>query len=216
VAIGGSDKPFFACLLGLAFTIFSREGVFMFYFSSARRLLRHSAFSLLAVFCLSTALLFTGCSSDDDDDDFIDDHKLNQNLIGKWMDAGAGDSYTITTAELSYNSGFGGDYAGTIKYVSNFTSTAGVIIIEYDADHKPKYYAGYDPDTYEPIGDPLPLKGNFIGIYYKDFKPGVSVQMGVAYTDGGAEKATLDAAKAVFIVGNEGTYMTYYGTYLKQ
>jgi hypothetical protein len=40
--------------------------------------------------------------------------------------------------------------------------------------------------------------------------------MGGAYAEGGAEKDTLDAAKAAFTVGNEGTYMTYYGTYLKQ
>jgi hypothetical protein len=88
--------------------------------------------------------------------------------------------------------------------------------MEYDADKKPTYYIGYDPETYLPIGDPLPLKGNFIGIYYKDLKPGVSVQMGTAYVDGGAETTTLDAAKARFTMGNEGTYITWYGTYLKQ
>jgi hypothetical protein len=182
---------------------------------SLRRHLAHSVFALFTVFCLSTALLFTGCSTDPDDG-FVDDHNLNPNLIETW-ESEYSDGYTITETHLSY--GYGAnfiDYAGTIRYVSNFTSTAGVIIIEYDAEHKPTYYAGYDPETYEPIGDPLTLKGNFIGIYYKDFKPGVSVQIGVAYAEGGAEEATLDEAKTAFTVGNEGTYMTYYGTYLKQ
>jgi hypothetical protein len=180
---------------------------------SLRRHLAHSVFALFTVFCLSTGLLFTACSSDPDDG-FVDDHKLNSNLIETW-ESEYYDAYTITDTHLSY--GYGADsveYAGTIKYVSNFNSTAGVIIIEYDAEHKPTYY-----DSSENYGDPdhivLP-KGDFIGIYYKDFKPGVSVQMGVAYAEGGAEKATLDEAKNAFTMGNEGTYMTYYGIYSRQ
>ncbi|MDR0289439.1 MAG: hypothetical protein LBI06_00710 [Treponema sp.] len=187
----------------------------MVFFSSVRQFAVKSVFALVAAL---TAFSFAACQPDAGND-FVDDHKLNQSLIGTWEDEGewAGDSYAITDTHLSY--GYGDDfvsYAGAIKYTSNFTPTAGVIIIEYDADHKPEYYAGYDPDTYEPIGDPLPLKGNFIGIYYKDLKPGVSVQMGGAYTDGGAEVATLDAAIAMFTVGYADTYMSYYGTYTRQ
>jgi uncharacterized protein (DUF1330 family) len=189
----------------------------MFSLFSTKRVLVRGA--LVAMLCL-TVCLFLACPTGNGDDrssiTFGDDHKLNENLIGIW-ESEYFDGYTITATHISY--GYGADfieYAGTIKYVSNFTSTAGVIIIEYDAEHKPTYYIGYDPETYEPIGDPLPLKGNFIGIYYTDFKPGVSVQMGGAYIAGGAETATLDAAKARFTMGNEGTYMTYYGTYLKQ
>jgi hypothetical protein len=40
--------------------------------------------------------------------------------------------------------------------------------------------------------------------------------MGVAYAAGGAEKDTLDAAKMAFTMGNEGTHMSFYGTYSKQ
>jgi hypothetical protein len=193
-----------------------KQGVFMFSNKTLRpgslSRIAHSAFALFVMFCLSAAL-FTSCSTGGDSD--LGD-ELDTNLIGTWTSEYS-DGYTITEDHLSY--GYGAEYieyAGTIKYVSNFTSTAGVIIIEYDANHKPIYYAGYDPDTYEPIGDPLPLKGNFVGVYYKSLKPGESVQMGTAYGDGGAEVASLNAAIAAFTMGNEGTYMTYYGTYTKQ
>jgi len=171
------------------------------------RFFARNVFAPAVLFCLSMALLFTGCKPDDD---FIDDHKLNSKLIETWMSTY--DSYDITSTKLTYDDGFGGGYAGTIKYVSNFTETAGVIIIEYDAAHRPTYY-----DSFENYGDPahiVELKGNFIGIYYKALKPGVSVSMGVAYGDGGAEEATLDAAKKAFTMGNEGKYITTgYGDY---
>jgi hypothetical protein len=189
----------------------------MFSFSFIRRNMRwgtfaRSTFALFVVFCLSTAL-FIGCSNGGGGD--IGD-ELDSDLIGTWTSEYS-DGYTITDDYLSY--GYGEDlidYAGTIKYVSTLT-TAGVIIIEYDSEYKPIYYSGFDPETYEPIGDPLPLKGNFLGVYYKDLKPGVSVQMGTAYGDGGAEEPTLEAAIAAFTVDNEGTYITYgYGTYSKK
>jgi hypothetical protein len=195
----------------------------MFSFSSIcrkmrRRFFSHSVFTLIAVFSLSVAL-FIGCSMGGNNDPGPDpspspgpDNDLDSRLIGTW-ESEYYDSYTITDGYLSY--GYGADsieYAGIIKYVST-SGTAGVIIIEYDAEHKPTYYAGYDPVTYEPIGESLPLKGNFLGIYYKGLKSGDSVQMGGAYIDGGAEKATLNAAIDAFTIGNEGTYISYYGTY---
>jgi len=164
---------------------------------------------LFIVFCLSMTLLFTGCKMDDDE--LIDDHKLNSALIGTWADSTGGDGYTITADHLSYNSGYSNDYAGTIKYISNFSATAGVIIIEYDTDSKPLYF-----DWTQTPPTPLPLRGDFIGIYYHSLRPGISVRMGGAYEGGGAEKASLDAAIKAFTMGNEGTYMTFYGTYSKQ
>jgi hypothetical protein len=168
-------------------------------------------FALAAVFCLSAALLFSGCQPEDER--FVDDHRLNSQLIGTWTNSQYGDSYTITSTYLSY--GYGNDfisYAGAIRYVSNFSEDAGVIIIEYDDDHKAAY-SEYD-DEWNVVGT-LPLKGSFIGIYYKEFKPGVSVKMGGAYADGGAEEETLEAAKKAFTLGNEGNYMSMYGTYSK-
>ena len=167
------------------------------------------AFALAVMFCLSTAILFTGCKTDDDGDPIV---QLDAKLIGTWASI-YGDAYTITDKYLSY--GYGADsisYAGTIKYASRFTGDAGVIIIEYDADHKASYWE-YD-ENWQPTAE-LPLKGNFIGIYYKALKSGVSVSIGGAYIDGGAEEKTLDAAKKAFTMGNEGKYMASYGTYSK-
>jgi len=174
------------------------------------RFFARNVFALAIVFCLSTALLVTGCSTDDSGDPVV---QLDANLIGTWTDSLYGDGYTITSTSLSY--GYGADsisYAGTIKRASQFTGDAGVIIIEYDADHKASYWE-YD-ENWQPVKE-LPLKGNFIGIYYKDLKQGVSVSMGGAYIDGGAEEATLDAAIKAFTMGNEGKYMGSYGTYSK-
>ena len=181
---------------------------------SAQRFSVRGIFALIVVSCLFTALLFTGCKTDEDPGL---GYELDSGLIGTWTDPAAGDGYTITATYLSY--GYGADfisYAGTIRAVTTFPNSAGVIIFEYDAGHKPTYYVEYDPVTYEPIGDPLPLKGNFIGVYYKELKPGESVQMGTAYAEGGAEELTLDAAIKAFTVHKEGDYMTYYGTYQYQ
>jgi len=175
------------------------------------RFFARNVFAPAVLFCLSTALLFTGCKTDDDGDPVA---RLDANLAGTWASV-YDDAYTITDNHLTY--GYGADsisYAGAIKWASKFTSDAGVIIIEYDEDHKQAYY-----DSFENYGDPdhlVVLKGNFIGIYYKDLKPGVSVSIGGAYSDGGAEEATLDAAKEVFTMGNEGKYMGSYGTYTKK
>jgi hypothetical protein len=168
-----------------------------------RRNFARSVFALFVMFCLSSVLLFTGCGTDEDDSIDL--------LVGTWTSA-YGEKYNITSDKLAYDDGFGGGYAGAVKYVSAFSDTAGVIIIEYDADKKPTYY-----DSYENYGDPdhiVKLKGNFIGIYYKDLTPGVSIKMGGAYADGGAEEKTLDAAKKTFTTENESKYMTFYGEYV--
>jgi len=174
------------------------------------RFFARNVFAPAVLFCLSTALLFTGCKTDDDGDPVA---RLDANLAGTWESV-YGDAYTITDNHLSY--GYGADaisYAGSIKWASQFASDAGVIIIEYDADHKASYWE-YD-DDWNPTTQ-LPLKGNFIGIYYKDLMPGVSVSIGGAYSAGGAEEATLDAAIKAFTMGNEGKYMGSYGTYTKE
>jgi hypothetical protein len=177
------------------------------------RFFARKTFAFAVLFCLSAALLITGCKEDaGGSGDPVDDHKLNSNLIGTWSSP-YDDEYVITANKITYDDGgYGGGSAGTIRYVSNFTSSAGVIIIEYDADHKASYYE-YD-DSYNIIGS-LPLKGDFIGVYYKNLKPGVSVSLGGAYIYGGAEEATLDDAKKAFTAGNEGKYIMYYGEYTK-
>jgi len=186
--------------------------MFLFRHGSLRQKMAQSVFALCVLACLFAALLFTGCKTEPDEDF---SYELNENLIGIWRST-YDDAYTITATHLSY--GYGADtisYAGTIRHATAFSSTAGVIIFEYDAAHKPAYYEGYDPVTYEPIGDPLPLKGNFIAVYYQDLISGTSVKMGTAYAEGGAEEPTLSAAIQAFTVHKEGDYMGYYGTYLK-
>ena len=144
-----------------------------------------AGFLTIALF-LSAGLLFTSCKTDEDN--FVDDHQLNANLIGTWT-SGWGDGYKITADHLTYYSSVTTSSisnAGTIRYIVNFSNSAGVIIIQYDSDHKASYL-----DYTKTPPAPLPLKGDYIGVYYKDLKPGVSVQMGGAYIDGGAEEATL-------------------------
>jgi hypothetical protein len=168
-----------------------------------------AAFFLFYSLCLALLLFpVLGCPLEDDDEDY--GNGLNPGLIGTWASA-YGDKYSITGSRFTFDDGYGGGYAGTISYVTNFAANAGVIIIEYDDDNKPVYY-----DSFDNYGDPdhvLPPKGNFIGIYYKELKPGNSVQMGVAYTAGGAEEVSRENAVAAFTEGNEGTYMGSYGTY---
>jgi hypothetical protein len=181
---------------------------------SARNFFSQKALALMFMFCLSAALLITGCKEDasGSSSKFVDDHKLNSSLIEEWSSP-YGDGYVITANKITYDDGgYGSSSTGTIQYVSNFTSNAGVIIIKYDDDKKPSYWE-YD-DAWNPIEE-LPLKGDFIGIYYKNLKPGVSVSMANAYIDGGAEEATLDDAKKAFTAGNEGKYIMYYGEYTK-
>ena len=155
--------------------------------SAVRRIM----FALCLVF-IAAALLFTGCKMDDG---FVDDGKLNSNLIGTWLDIQEWgiDGYTITSNRLTYISEWF-PVAGTVRHVKNFSNSSGVIIIEYD------------PEYHNPAG-------NFIGIYFQNIHQGVSVQMGTAWTEEGAEEPTLAAAIAVFTVGNESTYISYYGTY---
>jgi len=136
-------------------------------------------------------------------------------LVGTWVSDG-GDGYTITVHnKLSYSMSDGEEaFAGTIIYISQFTDTSGVIIIKYDKGHEQKYYADYDPDPpYAGIGEPLPLKGNYLGIYYDSLEPGVSVEMASAYSPGGAEQGSAFDAIKVFTAGNKDNYIFYEPTY---
>lgn len=189
--------------------LFPEKEFSMFSFSShyVKMPRRFAARITVVLFCLF--LLFTGCSTGGDNEL---NHAFNEALIGTWG-AGNSEAYDITKEHITYN-GYGGSiaYAGTIEYVTNFSDDSGVLIIKYDADHKATYYEdGHfnDPNYI------LPPKGDYLGIYFKTLKPGVSVAMGGAFIAGGAEEATLGAAITAFTIGNEGKYMTYYGTYEK-
>jgi len=160
----------------------------------------------LCVLFLFASFLFFGCKQEPGDPEY----ELDERLIGTWTSTYS-DSYTITATYFSYDDGFGSGYAGTIRHATAFSNTAGVIIIEYDADKKPMYYdENFNPN--------IPPKGNFVGIYYDNLSPDISVQIAQAinladYT--GAETTTLDAAKVVFTLDKEGDYIIHYGTYTK-
>ena len=169
--------------------------------------------SYIAVLMLLACFLFWGCG---DAEPFVDDGELNSRLIGTWTSEYT-DGYIITANDISYD--FGGGYigyAGTIEYVSNFSKTAGVIIIKYKAGQE-QTYPIYDEDWNITGYNERP--GDYVGIYYENFKPGISVDMGTAinlidYT--GAEEKTLDEAKAAFTAGKRGDYIGLMGVYLKQ
>ena len=173
---------------------------------SFRKLRNVSTLAVLVLVCIF-AVLIIGCKIDDSD--FIDDHQLKSSLIGIWNHV-EGDGYTITETTLAYN-GYddAGSFSGTIKHVSNFSKDAGVIIIEYDELNKPVYFINEhweDPDKnhYLTCTDPShisPLKGDFVGIYFRKVKSGISAEICTAYIQGGTETETLDEAKIKFTSG---------------
>ena len=152
-----------------------------------------SFLSLCVLVCLSLGLLFSGCENDPDNGSTSG---LNTDLIGTWLETNefGTDGYAVETNRVRYISDWF-SFTGSIRHVTNFSNSAGVIIIEYDSQY-------INPDV------------NFIGIYFRNLNPGVSVQMGVAWIEEGAEEPTLNAAMAAFTSGNEGKYMSFYGTYL--
>jgi len=84
-------------------------------------------------------------------------------LKGEWayLPAGTGtlaERYVIDNSTLQYGYGNGDvtDYKGNIRFVSNYSSTSGVIIIEYIDGEQP-VYSKYN-------GNP------FFGIYYRSLK----------------------------------------------
>jgi hypothetical protein len=175
----------------------------MFSFISFRRVTRN-VFTLLVMLCLSSAL-FIGCK--DEPDPVIpntgdDQNKLNESLIGTWEDAGewGTDGYKITANKLEGTWDGDVSYSGTIEYVSNFSNTAGVIIIKYDTN------------TWNPSS-----VGKYNGVYYQNLKPGISVEMSTAWADGDEIKNSLDEAKAAFTIGKTGDYIAVFGgPYLKK
>jgi hypothetical protein len=166
----------------------------------------------LAVLVGGGGALLASCNPDPG---FVDDHNLNSMLINTWDSDSS--SYEITATHVSYLDSDGEiSFAGNIKYVSNFSETAGVIIIEYDAAYKPTYYDEWTENppgsgTWVP-GDELPLQGDFIGVYFKELTAG-SARIASAYVAGGAEESTLADAKAAFTADSEPSYIYSYGSY---
>ena len=180
------------------------------------RVFTRSAFAFV-LFCLVAVLSFMSCQTEPDDN-FIDDHKLNAGLIGTWADTTFFDGYTITADSLEYDNGMGGGYTGSIEYVSNFSNNAGVIIIKYNADAKASYPI-YD-DDWVTIIDYVDLPGDYLGVYYRNLKPGFSMELSGAINPdySPAEKEKMYEAVLAFTQANgDGYYVSFWGgPYLNQ
>lgn len=188
---------------------------------------RQARFVKRACYCAALALvllvstMFVSCSDNDSKDVLAPEV-----LRGTWVSSEHGDSYEITTDKVFYDSLWvdGIDYGGTIRHITVFTETSGVIIISYDDGLENTYQIF---DGWDPTGEYYNLSGNFIGIYYRNLIPGTSIEMGTAYMADGdgapiAEKATLKEAIAAFTAAmgepsiDGSTYIFTYGEYEKQ
>jgi hypothetical protein len=167
--------------------------------SPHRGFLAPGAFALALLF-LTAAFLLSGCEMENGN--FVDDHKLNPGLIGKWKSEynGGAEVYTITETTFVYEDTFLGIWGGKIDYVSNFSKNAGVLIIEYDGDKKQRWK---NWETSEDITPP----GNFYGIYFNSLTENT---VKLANTSdqkanyGPTETETSREAREKFTLGNKG------------
>jgi len=165
--------------------------------SSLRSHWARSVFALAVMLCLSTAFLFTGCNTDDD--------PVNTGFVpvGEWTDD-YDDGYNITKSSLEYytpNTEWEGttypgvNIKGNIKEAIDFSSDAGVLIVEIiESSTKAQ-------------------ESKFIGVYYKNYT--ASHVLLANAIDGSYALIlinTLAEAKNTFTVDNVGTHVTYWGT----
>ena len=132
-------------------------------------------------------------------DDINTPGTLPQSLVGQWVFPATGtlaEQYVITPYTLQYidHSGSGFGFKGYIRFVSNFSSTSGIIIIEY-------------------IDPPLDRGGinRFFGIYYRNIT-GSTVQMANSFDLVNRitpDTATLDEATRRFTRGRMGRYVDW-------
>jgi hypothetical protein len=130
-----------------------------------------------------------GCKNEAEDDNVNKPGSLPSGLVGKWVDY---DSFEITAGTIKYDDGgYGFGYEGTIRFISNYDSKSGVIIVEYTT------------------GAPLATKP-FHAIYYLNLT-GTTVSLNNTWdaTDAlySADTDTLDAAKEKFTLASMGNWM---------
>jgi hypothetical protein len=171
-----------------------------------------------AFFVLFVTFFFAACPMEDDPDTGAG-IGLDPRLVGTWrLEYGVGgyEQFVIqsdgvlggTDDTLIYNnSDYPGTddneiFAGTIVYAERFSSSAGIIIIEYLSGHKQVWM---DWNTDLPL-DPQP-SGNFYGIYYLNLNS-AGTEVFLACTNdkdnnnGPTETVTLEEAIAKFTRGN--------------
>jgi hypothetical protein len=173
---------------------------------------------------LFIAPLVIGCSNPSNPDDETHD---GPPPAGKWVSS-ATDYYTITATTLTYTDYLGADaYEGNIRKATYFdnSETSGVIIIEYTATGKPKYW-DYD-SSWNEVGNPddgnnpWPPLGNFQAVYFKN-RTSTSIALANAALTGQSghnvrcETTTLGAAISKFTLDAVDDFVSYWGTYEKQ
>jgi hypothetical protein len=148
------------------------------------------------------AVFLTGCNNGTIDDDVNKPGTLPVILVGKWANY---DEYIIKTeiiegkeehtiGYLMNDDEWPFEYKGTIRFVSNYNSSSGIIIIEY---------------TNNLFSDP---NKPFTGIYYRDLtsttvKLANAINLNDNYSS--ADTATLEEAIKKFTLGRMGNYIDW-------
>ena len=147
-------------------------------------------------------LLFTGCYGEVGEDDMNIPGTLPELLRGEWFYSQPGvpsrsERYIIDKDTVEY--GYGGgesemDYAGNIRFVSNYSADSGVIIIEYTV-----------PPTFQKYNG-----NSFFGIYYRNLKNN-TVQLANAINAdySSPDTATLEEAIEKFTRLKMGNYVDW-------
>jgi hypothetical protein len=185
--------------------------------SVGKRPLVSRVVSLFFMLCLVVGVaFFTGCDTDGDDE-FVDDNQLKSSLVGTWKyafpDNAGYESYSISnTSTLTKTEDWGGGpnvaFSGIIVHVSNFSDTAGVIIIKYESGKEKQWYS-YDSNYNATL---IPRTGDFYGIYFTDLTASTVKLADTADTShnyGPTETATLNQAISKFTAGAVGNFVDW-------
>jgi hypothetical protein len=162
---------------------------------------------LAATFLFLACPMSTGGGGGDDGDPPVNPIPIST-LYATWTSQ-YGDSYTISSSALSYDSGYGTEYnyeGDRINIVTfNNTNTAGVIIFRYT-----KTTSSTNPN---------PEVGTFTAVYYRNLTASsvdmATANLGAAGNYETPTAKTLTAARAQFTVDKEGDYAGIYGSYTK-
>jgi hypothetical protein len=155
-----------------------------------------------ALTCLLATLLFVSCNTETGNE--------NLSIAGSWAYSSeyGTEKYIITSSRLEY--GYNGDgFKGAIRDLTYFIPSAGVIIVEYDADNKPEYW---DYSNHPAVTGPHQPLGNFLGVYFINLSD-TSVKIANASDIAGVdeyyrcEAATLNEAKEKFTDDNVSNFI---------
>jgi len=161
--------------------------------------LARKTFALAVVFCLSTALSFTGCKTESEHEPGSENTGFV--LEGVWTSPY--DSYVITKTTVAYimdNSSWGSDdgiVKGSIEEAVRFSNNAGVLIIKVTEAEFMGNTVGYFTGVYYCDGTETSIK--IANAFNADFTP--------------VETSTLADAKSTFTVDHADNHVTMYGSY---